>query len=173
MHRYYPTNCPAIIFNESGSMAVMGRLETSMDIIKDIIGKGPADYYINSSYTGLPRLIAHLPQLWSREAAARMGNRPLIPMPTGDDYMIIDDGDGCVKWVSTALHTLKNMKSSGYMHPVTVYFLRSKTNNRMAQRYYDELKQDCPAEEGFNILFYYVPDDDDGLRSRNIKLESE
>ena len=168
-------------------MMKMGRLEKSMDTIGDITARGPADYYINSSYTGLPRFIAHLPKL--RSQMEGWGNQPLIPMPTGDDYMnplalaaiieeyhegvhLIDDGEGCVKWVSTALHTLKNMKSSGYMHPVTVYLLRSKTENHTVQRYYEELKQDCPAEEGFNILFYYVPDDD-GFRVGNIKLKSE
>ena len=174
---YLQTKCPAILFNESGSMRAPGRIGKSMEIIMEISDNQPVDYYINTSYTGLPRFIAHLPKLAQMfdDGYYPLG-QPLLPIPKGDDHMnsfalaalieeypqgvhIIDDGQGTVGWVSHALHALKNDKSSGYMHPVTVYMLRGMEprDRDNCQRYYDMLKRNCPEDEGFNIRFYYVP----------------
>ena len=186
---YLQPKYPAILFNESGSMRVFGRIEKSMELIGDLVRQNSADYYINTSYTGLPRFIANLPQFNGMyEDGYYPFGQPLLPLPTGDDHMnsfalaalieeypegvhLIDDGDGTVGWVSHALHALKNDKSSGYMHPVTVYMLKGmkRSDRDNCQRQYDRLKQYCPDDEGFNVRFYYVPCGPEGIDLNQLK----
>lgn len=188
---YLQPKYPAILFNESYSKELPGRIGKSMEIIADLIRWNSADYYINTSYTGLPRFIAHLPKIEEMfEDGYYPLGQPLLPMPAGDNHMnsfalaalieeypegvhLIDDGGGTVGWVSHALHALKNDKSSGYMHPVTVYMLRDRKPRERdnCQRQYDMLKENCPEDEGFNVRFYYVPCGEVEGESHPLKVE--
>ncbi len=168
---YHPhPKYPAIIFNESGSMRTPGRLEKSMNLIMDVSMKSPVDFYINSADTGYPRFISHLGRLWS---SAQKTYQPLLPIPSGEDYMnplalaslieeypegvhLIDDGDEINGWVSEALHLLKSMKSPGYMHPVTVYMVRGPESLKTVESYYQDIMKKLPASEGFNVQFYFA-----------------
>ena len=150
---YHPhPKYPAIIFNESGSMRAPGRMEKSMELIIDLSYETPVDFYINS---------------------AQKTYQPLLPIPSGEDYMsilalaslieeypegvhLIDDGDSITGWVSEALHLLKSMKSPGYMHPVTVYMVRSAKSLKMVESYYEHFMKELPADEGFNVQFYFA-----------------
>ncbi len=171
---YHPhPEYPAIIFNESGSMAAPGRLQKSMTLIRDLTYKSPADYYINSADTGYPRFISHLGKLFAPRSEQKT-YLPLLPMPSGEDYMsilalaslieeypqgvhLIDDGDAITGWVSEALHLLKSMKSPGYMHPVTVYLIRGPESLNVVESYYENFMKELPADEGFNVQFFFAP----------------
>lgn len=168
---YHPhPKYPAIIFNESGSMRAPGRMEKSMELIMNLSYETPVDFYINSADTGYPRFISHLGRLWS---SAQKTYQPLLPIPSGEDYMsilalaslieeypegvhLIDDGDSITGWVSEALHLLKSMKSPGYMHPVTVYMVRGAKSLKMVESYYEHFMKELPADEGFNVQFYFA-----------------
>jgi hypothetical protein len=177
---------PAIIFNESGSMGASGRIGKSMDIIMGLTRNNPADYYINSADTGYPRFVSHLNQLWS---STKHRGQPLLPIPTGEDYMnplalaslieeypegvhLIGDADSITDWVDEALHLLKSMKSSGYMHPVTVYFVRGSVYKEVIESYYENFIKRLPADEGFNVEFYWAIADMDNETYQYAKSKS-
>ena len=158
--------CPAIIFNNSGSMLAEGRVEKSMEIIRDIVRTHDgADFYVNDGRRGIPDFITHL-------GGGKFGlySAPLIPMITGDDYWnafaiaaiiveypvgvhIIDDGDGS-DWLEDALEMCERLTEDTYKHPITVYMLRSKAESSMVKRYYDRLKSLSPEDS--NITVYHV-----------------
>jgi hypothetical protein len=168
-----PPKCPAVIFNNSGSMMAIGRVEKTMDIISDAVRNSETgiDYYISDERTGIPFFITHLAdeQFGSHSA-------PLIPLITGDDYMnplalaaiiseypagvhLIDDGDSIMGAITEALHLLKDRKNPAYMNPVTYYFVRGQGEQQSVNRAYENFIAGCPEESGFNLSMYHaIPD---------------
>ena len=165
--------CPAIILNNSGSMMASGRVQKSMDIIREILRTdeiGSADYYVNDARTGIPDFITHL-------AGDKHGeySTPLIPIMTGEDYMntlalaaviqeypmgvyLIDDGDSITGWVSEALSMLKEMKSPAYQTPIGIFIVRSAAETVSVDRFNENLKKRIPKSEGFNVsVIHAIP----------------
>ena len=168
----YP-KCPAIIFNNRSSMVAHGRLQKTMDIIRDIAGMerhgagSGADFYVSDARTGLPDFVTHIDIEWPAYSA------PLIPMITGHDYIntmalaaviseypagvhIIDDGDGITEDIAEALHLLKDMKNPAYMNPVTLYYVRDQSNWKGASSLYEEFMRMVPEDAGFNTSMYHA-----------------
>tara|TARA_R110002096_G_C14297275_1_gene698145 strand:+ start:63 stop:692 length:630 start_codon:yes stop_codon:yes gene_type:complete len=165
----YP-KCPAIIFNNSGSMVAAGRLEKTMEIIVETtrIFSG-ADFYVSDARTGLPTFVAHIEGGWPAYSA------PLIPIITGQDYIntmalaaviseypvgvhIIDDGDGISDDIAEALHLLKDMKNPAYRTPVILYYVRGISDPALQRmnRVYEHFMKLCPKDSGFNISMYFA-----------------
>ena len=168
-------NCPAIIFNNSGSMVAHGRLQKTMDIIRDIAGMNRhgagsgADFYVSDARTGLPDFVTHIDIEWPAYSA------PLIPIITGQDYIntmalaaviseypvgvhIIDDGDGISDDIAEALHLLKDMKNPAYRTPVILYYVRGISDPALQRmnRMYEHFMKLCPEDSGFNISVYFA-----------------
>ena len=159
--------CPAIILNNSGSMMAGGRVQKSMDIIREILRRdeiGSADFYVNDARTGIPDFITHL-------AGDKHGeySTPLIPIMTGEDYMntlalaaviqeypmgvyLIDDGDSITGWVSEALSMLKEMKSPAYQTPIGIFVVRGAAESIAVNRMNESLKKRIPKSEGFTVV---------------------
>tara|TARA_R110000751_G_scaffold301540_1_gene414191 strand:- start:31 stop:612 length:582 start_codon:yes stop_codon:yes gene_type:complete len=161
--------CPAIIFNNSGSMVAPGRLEKTMEIIVETTRNSAhgADFYVSDARTGIPTFAAHIEEGWPAFSA------PLIPIITGHDYIntmalaaviseypagvhIIDDGDGISQDISRALHLLKDMKNPAYMNPVILYYVRGQTSHLHVNRHYEQFRKLCPEVGGFNISMYHA-----------------
>ncbi|MBP03310.1 MAG: hypothetical protein CMA72_00775 [Euryarchaeota archaeon] len=164
--------CPAIILNNSGSMMAEGRLEKTASITSAIArDNNGVDFYVNDARTGIPDYVTHI------DGDTWRYTQPFLPMMTGEDYFntlalaaviseypagihIIDDGDDTGYSLWTSLHLLKSMKHPGYMHPVTVYFVRPMDDaNGLVLRYSNELKQNLPSDEGFNVECYHAAPD--------------
>tara|TARA_B100000029_G_scaffold253000_1_gene249924 strand:- start:4976 stop:5554 length:579 start_codon:yes stop_codon:yes gene_type:complete len=168
-------NCPAIIFNNSGSMAAAGRVQKSFDIIRDIgMHREPSfDMYVNDARTGIPDFIAHIQDI-SHGAL----NPPLLPLVTGEDYMnplalaaiiqeypsvhMIDDGDSITHWVVEALEILDSMGFDDNTK-ITLYYVRPHTEMRSVDRHYEQLKKMYP--QGFDgtgnteiMMYHAIPD---------------
>ncbi len=162
--------CPAVIFNNSGSMSANGRAEKTMAIISDALlnSETGIDYYISDDRTGIPFFVTHLAdqQFGSHSA-------PLIPLITGDDYMnplalaaiieeypagvhLIDDGDSITDAITEALHLLKDMKNPAYMNQVTLYLVRGQRESKAVKRAYEMFMKGCPEDSGFNISMYHA-----------------
>ena len=162
--------CPAIIFNNSGSMMAIGRVEKTMDIITDVVraSETGADYYLCDERTGIPSFVTHI-------ADTRHGSHtaPLIPRITGEDYMntmalaaiieeypagvhIIDDGDSIGAAAGEALHLLKSMKNPAYMNPITLYIVRGQSEYKSVNRHYENFITQCPESSGFNTTMYHA-----------------
>lgn len=159
--------CPAIILNNSGSMQAEGRVQKSMDIIREILRTdeiGSADFYVNDARTGIPNFITHLAGETHGEYST-----PLIPIMTGEDYMntlaleaviqeypmgvyLIDDGDSITGWVSEALSMLKEMKSPAYQTPIGIFIVRSAAESIAVDRMNESLKKRIPKSEGFTVV---------------------
>ncbi len=164
--------CPAIIFNNSGSMLKSGRVDAAMDIIRETFDTGyGVDYYVNDTRTGIPDFVTHIEDNYYGISFTA----PLIPMVNGDDYIntlalaaviseypegvhIIDDGDGIGKDISEALHLLKSMKSPGYMHPVTLHYIRGPEEVRRVEQFFEHCMSLVPEDEGFRVKFHYRQD---------------
>ena len=165
--------CPAIILNNSGSMMGGGRVQKSMDIIREIIRRdeiGSADYYVNDARTGIPDFITHL----TGEAHGEYST-PLIPIMTGEDHMnslalaavieeyhmgvyLIDDGDSITTWVSEALSMLKEMGSPAYRTPIGIFIIRGPSETASVDRMNENLKKRIPKSEGFNVsVIHAIP----------------
>lgn len=158
--KYYNPNCPAIIFNNSGSMAALGRVEKSFEIIRYIgqHGENPFDMYVNDARTGIPDFIAHIEDISHGKL-----NPPLLPIVTGEDYMnplalaaiiqeypsvhIIDDGDSITDWCVEALELLESMGFDG-KRTVTLWYVRGHLEKSSVDRHYDSLKKNYP--QGFD-----------------------
>ena len=167
---YRAPKCPAIIFNNSGSMCAIGRVEKTMDIITDVVraSENGADYYISDDRTGIPSFVTHIAdEVYGSHTA------PLIPLITGEDYMntmalaaiieeypagvhIIDDGDGIGAAVGEALHLLKSMKNPAYMNPITLYIVRGQSQYKSVDRHYESARKKCPESSGFNFTMYHA-----------------
>ena len=173
--------CPAIILNNSGSMMASGRVQKTMDIIREILRRdeaGSADYYVNDARTGIPDFITHL----SGESHGEYST-PLIPIMTGEDYMntlalaavideypmgvyLIDDGDSITGWVSEALSMLKEMKNPAYQTPIGIFIVRSEAESIAVNRTNESLKMMIPKSEGFNVsVIHAIPVQVDQLTS--------
>lgn len=169
-YSYREPKCPAIIFNNSGSMSAIGRAEKTMDIITNTVRQSEtgADYYISDERTGIPSFVTHI-----ADAVYRSHSAPLIPIITGDDYMntlalaaiiqeypvgvhIIDDGDSIMQSITEALHLLKSMKNPAYMNPITLYIVRSQQEYQAVNRHYEQFMKKCPESSGFNISMYHA-----------------
>jgi len=169
----YP-KCPAIIFNNSGSMVAAGRLEKTMEIIVGTTYNSAhgADFYVSDARTGIPTFAAHIEDGWGAFSA------PLIPIITGHDYInimalaaviseypagvhIIDDGDGISEDIAEALHLLKDMKNPAYMNPVILYYVRGQSQSQSVNRHYEQFRKLCPEGSGFNISMYHAAINDD------------
>ncbi len=163
--------CPAIILNNSGSMMAKGRLEKTVSITSSIARyNNGADFYVNDARTGIPDYVTHIDgDIWRY-------TQPLLPMMTGDDYFntlglaaviseypagihLIDDGDDIGRYIPEALHLLKSMKHPGYMHPITVYFVRPMGQENIVFRYKESLMRDLPSDSGFNVECYHAAPD--------------
>ena len=162
--------CPAIIFNNSGSMMAIGRVEKTMDIITDVVrvSETGADYYLSDERTGIPSFVTHI-------ADTRHGSHtaPLIPRITGEDYMntmalaaiieeypagvhIIDDGDSITRAITDALNLLKSMKNPAYMNPIKLYIVRGQAQYQSVNRMYENLMAKLPESSGFNLTMYHA-----------------
>jgi len=158
-----------VIYNNSGSAAAPGRIETALKTIHKLAAQyKDIDYYINSSSSGYPNFIAHL------DINKAYSWPPLMPLALGGDYMnpmalaalieqsrdihIIDDGDSTIDWVSEALHLAKERKGN-YWIPVTIHYLREKSETEIAYatKLFDKLKSKCPVSEGFNVNMSFTP----------------
>jgi len=184
---YKAPKCPAIILNNSGSMMAGGRVQKSMDIIREILRRdeiGSADYYVNDARTGIPDFITHL----TGDAHGEYST-PLIPIMTGEDYMntlalaaviqeypmgvyLIDDGDSITAWVSEALSMLKEMGSMAYQNPIGIFIVRGETERIAVERMNESLKKRIPKSEGFNVSVIHaraIPElDYDALLDRTL-----
>jgi len=163
--------CPAIILNNSGSMMATGRLEKTVSITSSIARYAVgADFYVNDARTGIPDYVTHI------DGDTWRYTQPFLPMMTGDDYIntlglaaviseypagihLIDDGDDTDRYLSEALHLLKSIKHPGYMHPITVYFVRPMRDDERVFSYKERLMRKLPSDSGFNIECYHAAPD--------------
>ena len=165
--------CPAIIFNNSGSMVARGRVAKVMEIIRDTVRMNQpdgVDFYVNDARTGIPNFVTHITVAAS---GYQCYSAPLIPMIEGDDYintlglasviseypegvLFIDDGDGVGGDISDALHLLKSMKSPGYMHPITIFYVRPEREKETVEKYFEHCMRLVPKDEGFDVLFNHA-----------------
>jgi hypothetical protein len=165
----YPYKVTTVIYNNSGSAASPGRIETALKTIHNLAAQlNHIDYYINSPHSGYPNFIAHL------DINKAYSWPPLMPLALGGDYMnpmalaalieqsrdihIIDDGESTIDWVSEALHLVKERKGN-YWTPVIIHYLREKSESEVAYatKLFDKLLRECPVSEGFNVNMYFTP----------------
>jgi|TARA_B100001778_G_scaffold334953_1_gene349569 hypothetical protein len=146
-------DCPAIIFNNSGSMAAIGRVEKSFEIIKDVGRNSSFDLYVNDARTGIPDFVAHIESI-------RHGtlNPPLLPLVSGEDYMnplalaaiiqeynsvhIIDDGEASA-FLWNALEILDNI-GFDERRSITLYIIRSQKEYRGVDNQFKWLSSKFP-----------------------------
>ena len=162
----------AIIFNNSGSMASVGRMEYVFEIIRsETAGKyrdaGIADIYLNDA-SGRMNLVAEN-YTWNKLPHSS-SLIPILPLPNGEDgwnpYVlagvidiytethIIDDGDDTFGAVMRSLMLLKANKEPSYMHDVHIHIIRRPEEASRIEARYESILENM-KDEGLNVTAHF------------------